>query len=275
MKTNLLIIGMVAIVGGATAQSALATISDVYAIDLRATPNRLLRFPVNAPANTPISLNAGFDGFAMDFNGDASVLYGLTAVPAGQVPQFGTIDTTTGNFTAIGVTGVSETNWSGLSFDNTTGSMFASAGRNIYTINVATGAATYVASLSGVSAANLLIDIAVHPTTGQMYGHDIGTDSLLSIDKVTGAITTIGPSGFAANFAQGMDFDPQTGILYAAIYTGGGTGAFASFDLTTGAATSIVSTTPWNAEMEIAIAPTPGALALLGLGGLLTSRRRR
>jgi len=274
MDRNALRLSFAALAAASLASPALAQISDVYAINLRATPNTLLRFPVNAPANNVISANAGFDGFAIDFNADASVLYGITSAVAPD-QQFGSIDTTTGNFTAIGLTGVNEANWSGLSFDNSTSSMFASAGTNLYTINVATGAATLVTPFSGAPTGMLLIDIAVHPFTGQMYGHDIGTDSLLSIDKVTGAITTIGPTGFAANFAQGMDFDPQTGTLYATIYTGGGTGAFCSFDLATGAATSIVSTTPWNAEMEMAIAPAPSAAALLGLGALVGLRRRR
>ncbi len=275
MKINRLVLGVVALAGIAASQSAVAAISDVYAIDLRAAPNRLLKFPVNAPANTPISLNAGFDGFAMDFNGDASVLYGITALPANPGQLFGTIDTTTGNFTSIGVTGVAEGNWAGLSHDATSGTMYALAGANLYTINVATGAATLATPITGVAAGGLLIDFAIHPTTGVIYGHDIVGDTMYSVDKVTGVATLLGPTGFLANFAQGMDFDPQTGILYAAVYTGGGTGAFCSINLTTGAATSIVSTTSWNSEMEMAIAPAPGAAALLGLGGLLVARRRR
>ncbi|CAG0981656.1 hypothetical protein PHYC_01798 [Phycisphaerales bacterium] len=265
-------IGMAALVGAAATQTALATISDVYAVNLRASPNTLLRFPVNAPANNVISANASYDGFAIDFNGDASVLYGITAA-ASPGQQFGTIDTTTGNFTPIGLTGVAEANWGGLAHDATNGNMYALAGTNLYTMNLATGAATLATPLTAPGM--LLIDIAVHPITGQMYGHDIATDNLVSIDKVTGLVTPIGPTGFLANFAQGMDFDPQTGILYATVYTGGGTGAFCSFDLNTGAATAIVSTTPWNAEMEMAIAPAPGALALVGLGGLAMLRRRR
>jgi len=247
-------LGIALVVVSGTAASSLAQVSDVYAINLRATPNTLIRFPVDAPAPNIISANANFDGFAMDFNGDGSVLYGITYVagaPASQ--QFGTIDTTTGNFTAIGNPNATEANWGGLSWDATTNTMYAMAGANLYTINLATGAATLVAPFSGGPAGMLMIDIAVHPTTGQMYGNDIATDQLLSIDKATGAVTIIGPTGFATNFAQGMDFDPATGILYATLYTGGGTGSYASIDLTTGAATRILDTFAWNAEMEMAI----------------------
>jgi hypothetical protein len=116
-----------------------------------------------------------------------------------------------------------------------------------------------------------------------MFGHDIGTDSLYSIDKTTGAATLIGTTGFLANFAQGMDFDYSTNTLYATIYTGGGTGMFSRFDLTTGAATGIFSTQPLGAagaEMEMAVAapiPEPTSLTLVGLGaaGLVWRRIRR
>jgi hypothetical protein len=236
------------------ASSALAQVSDVYAVDIRAVANRLIKFPVDAPALNVLAASATvFDGFAMDFNGDGSVLYGITHNATPGLQLFGTINQTTGEFTAIGSPGVVEANWGGLSFDATTGTMYALAGANLYTINVATGAATFVAAFSGGPTGMLLIDIAIHPTTGQMYTNDIATDHLLSVNKATGALTDIGPTGFATNFAQGMDFDPATGILYATLYTGGGTGSFASIDLATGAATRILDTLPWNAEMEMAI----------------------
>ena len=74
-----------------------------------------------------------------------------------------------------------------------------------------------------------------------------------------------------------MDFDWDTNTLYATLYTGGGTGVYASLSTTTGAATTIVSTTPWNAEMEMAVKagiPEPGSLSLLGIAGLAVLRRR-
>ena len=91
------------------------------------------------------------------------------------------------------------------------------------------------------------------------------------------------PLGTDLNFAQGMDFDFSSGVLYAALYTGGGSGQWATSDTVTGAATSLLAL---NREMEIAIArsaapvPVPGTLVLLGLGlglrlaGLAASRRR-
>jgi hypothetical protein len=101
----------------------------------------------------------------------------------------------------------------------------------------------------------IVIDIAIN-AAGDLYGLTLGTDSLVSIDPVTGVGTVIGPIGLNANFAQGMDFDPATGDLYAAVYTGGGTGMFCTLDLTTGLANQLEDTFALNAEMEIAIRET-------------------
>lgn len=255
-------------------------VSDVYAIDLRATPNRLLRFPVNAPANTPISLSAGFDGFAMDFDASATTLYGVN--PGAAPFSFGTINQATGNFTSIGLMGLpAGQNPTGLSCDPG-GTMYLStggaAGANfLYTVDLGTGIPTFVANITGLGATAINIDIAID-RNGQMYGHDIGTDTLLRIDKATGAAVVIGPTGQLANFAQGMDFDWDTNTLYATLYTGGGTGVFASMNLATGAANVITSTTTWNAEMEMAVKaaiPEPGSLSVLGLASLAALRRRK
>jgi len=60
-----------------------------------------------------------------------------------------------------------------------------------------------------------IIDIAIN-TSGQMYRFRHCSDSLISINPATGAGTVIGPAGFDGNYAQGMDFDDLTGILYLA-----------------------------------------------------------
>jgi len=264
-----------------TAASTARAVSDVYAIDLRATPNRLLRFPVNAPANNAISLNASFDGFAMDFDATATTLYGVNGSTTALPISWGTIDQTTGNFTSIAaMTLPTGHNPTGISSDPN-GTMYMStngtSGNQLHTVNLLTGAVTPGPLMTGLPAGAVNIDIAID-RSGQMYGHDIVSDTLLRIDKATGAAVVIGPTGQLANFAQGMDFDWDTDILYATIYTGGGTGVFASMNLTTGAAQVITSTTTWNAEMEMSIKaaiPEPASLSVLGLASLGILRRRR
>jgi hypothetical protein len=258
--------------------------SIVYAIDLRATPNRLLNWPVNASSTAQVtvtSANASYDGFAIDFNTAGSILYGINP---GVAPfNFGTIDLLTGNFNLIAPLGniPAGNNPTGLRADPTTDTFYFSSngtsGNTLQTLNIATGLLSAPVVMTGLAAGAIVIDIAIS-NSGQMYGIDIGSDTLISIDKVTGATTTIGPLGFNANFAQGMDFDMATNTLYATIYTGGGTGVFASINLATGAATQLFATTPLNAEMEMAIRPIPEptTLALLGLGAVgLAWRLRR
>jgi len=252
----------------------------VFAIDNRSATPRLLTWPVNATSTGQVTITTGatFAGFAMDFNTSATTLFGITQAAAAVSPStFGTINTSTGAFTPIApLTGLlAGGSAGGLKIDPTNETFYVNDGANLYTLNPATGALTNVGAF-GTGILNIEIAISA---TGQMYGHDIAADNLLLINKATGAATVIGPTGFASNFAQGMDFDYTTNTLYATIYTGGGTGAFASFNLATGAATSLFATTPLNAEMEMAIqaspVPEPTSLALVGLVGAASFGWRR
>lgn len=253
-----------------------ASAGTVYALDLRANPNNLIAFPVNAPAPNivaPVSI----DSYAMDFNSMATTLY---AVNVASPFAIGTLNTGSGAYTSIAtISGLNAADSiTGLSNDPITNTFYLSTnqtgvGGMLYTLNVATGAATFVAPMG--TSAELFIDIAIGPT-GQMYAHDIATDSLYSVNKATGLATLIGATGHAANFAQGMDFDYADGNLYGTVYTGGGTGKFVRFDLNTGAGIVIADTTPWNMEMEMAInspIPEPASLALLALAALALRRR--
>ena len=56
---------------------------------------------------------------------------------------------------------------------------------------------------------------------GVMFGHDVFGDRIVTIDLETGDVTEVGPTGFDANFVQGMDFDPSTGRLYLSAYNNG------------------------------------------------------
>jgi len=184
--------------------------------------------------------------FALDFSADATTLWGVLG------SSYGTFDLTTGAFTALGtLTGptgaagltaaVDGTTWYLL--ENVTGT-----GANLWVGDITTG--TF--SLVGLMGTQLFIDLSIN-ATNELYAMDITTDSLWRVNTATAAATLLGPTGFATNFAQGMDFDWATGILYAALYTGGGTGTFARLDLTTGAGTAVATTTPLNGEYEIAV----------------------
>lgn len=188
--------------------------------------------------------------FGLDWTADGSTLYGIDRDSLEVV----TIDPVTGASTATGVTAPSITTHTGLTAAPDGVTWYASSrdlvtgNTDLYRGDILTGVFTFV----GVIDSTAIIDIAMN-AQGELYGHSIGTDSLYSIDTTTGQGTLIGPTGFDANFAQGMDFDPATGDLIATIYIGSGAGVFCRIDLMTGAATPLEDTTPLFAEMEIAI----------------------
>lgn len=221
-----------------------------YQLDLRATPNTFETFALPnaaAPSTTPTTT---FDSFALEHDNATGVLWGIENVTF----ALGTVNKATGAFTAgPTVTGLAAAeNVTGLAFVNSNSTFYVSAGNgtvsNIYSLNKTTGALTLI----GPTGTALMIDIAIN-NAGQLYGHDIATDSLYTINTTTGAATLIGPTGVAANFAQSIDFDKSTGVLYGWIYEGTGVNRFASFNLTTGAATTLA--TPTNKEYEGALTP--------------------
>lgn len=256
-----------------------ANAGQVFALDLRPTPNRLLSFPANAPANSQVATVA-VDSFAMDFDPTGTTLYAVT--PGAAPFNIGVLNTINGNYTpGPAVTGLqSGEGVTGLKYDPQTTAYWLSAnsaslGNRLYKLNVGTGVATFVSTISGLASGAIVIDIAID-RNGNMYGNEIGGDTLISINKNSGAASIIGPTGQATNFAQGMDFDYETNELYAALYTGGGTGKYCRMNLATGAAVVLADTTGWNAEMEMAInspVPEPATLSLLGAALLLRRRR--
>jgi hypothetical protein len=208
------------------------------------------------------------------------------------MPRLGTIDTTTGVFapgpsiTGAGFNATSPA--TGLSIDPTSETFFASKANELFTLNPVTGVATSVGNFLDASGAPLgtVIDIAVD-NFGQMYAHVLGTaalggGALWRVDKTTGISTLVGTSGVATGFAQGMDFDPTTNLLHAALYTSGGNGSYGTWDTTTGSWTQILALsgfpdpTPNGRELEIAIrVPGPATASLLVLGAAAAMRRRR
>lgn len=129
--------------------------------------------------------------------------------------------------------------WTGLTIDPVSNIYYASNATDLYTIDPITGTTTLI----GPFGTTLMIDIAIN-AQGEMYGHDIGTDSIYSIDIPTGAATLIGPTGYLANFAQGMDFDNNDGTLYIFLYQGGGANVYGTVDLNSGAVTPLATSNP-------------------------------
>jgi hypothetical protein len=153
--------------------------------------------------------------FAGDFVGDDfSQLYVIDY----SLNELHSLDTTTGADTTIGVCNpISGQVWTGAT-GTADGTLYASStdelSSYLYTVDIATGAATMVGQITNAPA---IIDIAID-ADGEMYGLDISSDSLVQIDPITGAGTVVGSIGFDADYTQGMDFEEVSGVLYLAAY---------------------------------------------------------
>ncbi len=276
------------IVGGVVLAMLLTPIASAqftFAFDHRGDDN-LFSYPVNDPlSQTQIGPVGGLNyaPFAMDFDTAGTTLYVVNH--AGGVFELGTVNTTTGAYTAGPAIANPQGTETGLSVDPTNETFYLSYAASLYTLNPANGATTLIGDFIGPDPGGnpigLVIDIAID-NQGNMFAHSISTDALYSIDKSNAAATFIGFSGLAANFAQGMDFDPVSNQLYAAIYTGGGTGSYGTWDTTSGVFTEILDLPSFpdpgsGRELEMAITrvPEPATLTLLGLGAMVLLRRRR
>ena len=217
-----------------------------YALDIGYVSDNFVSFALNNfPGQTIIGTNAtAFYG--MDFDPSGEVLWALNDV----TDELGTIDLTTGAFTGVVPCppGGGAANWTGMTIDPVTGTVYASTATDLYTIDPATGAATLIGSFGTTT----MIEIAMN-MEGAMYGHDITSDAIYLIDPTTGAATLIGLTGYAANYAQGMDFDNDDGTLYIFLYIGSGANVYGTVNLTTGAVTPLSTDSPLG-EFEGAIA---------------------
>jgi len=111
---------------------------------------------------------------------------------------------------------------------------------------------TYSITLVGNIGSPAVIGIAAD-AAGNLFGIDLVTDSLYSIDSATGAGTLIGSLGVDINYAQDIGFDRVNNVLYGTLYSG--TGGLYTIDTTTGLATLKA---PFGDELVgLAIPPQP------------------
>ncbi|MBO9663500.1 hypothetical protein [Dokdonella sp.] len=202
-------------------------------------------------------------------DGDFGTLYALD-FDSGELVRVNTADA---GVEAVGVaTTVNGEDWSGLALDPASGTLYASStlmsggiSSTLYTIDPATGAAT---PIGPISAGGRIIEIAAD-VGGQLYGVDIAGDALVAIDKAGGAGSPIGALGFNAEFAEGLDFDPSTNVLYFAAVNDESVfsqpGQMYTIDTTTGHATLVggISADPAAAQIAafaIALPSSPCAV---------------
>ncbi|UCD13408.1 MAG: hypothetical protein JSW60_07585 [Thermoplasmatales archaeon] len=140
------------------------------------------------------------------------------ALGVGQ-PLIWTIHPIIGEMTQVGSYDPDGTNLSfnGLAYDPTTNIMYGCSSTDLYKVNMTTGASSWVGNF-GITG-GIMIAIAFDGS-GNLYGTELITDSLYSIDPTNGVATPIGTGlGININYAQDMAFDLDTGILYLSAYT--------------------------------------------------------
>lgn len=124
----------------------------------------------------------------------------------------------------------------GLAYDRSAGTMYTTGLFDgvLRTIDLVTGATTAVGPANGTSMTGLAFD----PSFSWLYSLDSNGGSLLKIDKNTGAATTIG-GGSTSMLDLAMS---SAGVLF-----GGGFGGIGTYDVSTGAFTSIGGALSWTA----------------------------
>ncbi len=138
-----------------------------------------------------------------------------------------TIDPVSLGVTTVGSLGVASGDFGDLAYDGASGTMWWVAGRgndSLYTINLATGAATLVGS-HGID------DLfALGTVGGKLYGQAT-SGNVYELNPVTAAPTLLGSNSV---YPGGYDWNPDAGLMV--LLAAGDTGAAHSVDLTTGAA---------------------------------------
>jgi hypothetical protein len=196
----------------------------------------LVTFDALNPASTYTPVNDSTDWiYAAGFVGnDFSRLWVIIDDSWEYAPgTYGTIDTATGVFTPHGsIDGGDTSSWVGLVQDPLTGTVYSvnfidapgTANATLYSIDLDSGHATRIGPIDGpgVNPVRFIASIAVSPA-GLMYGLDLYGQSLIAIDKTSGAASVIESFGLNVQFIQSFAFDNQSGDLYwAAMYVDDG-----------------------------------------------------
>jgi len=279
----------VALAVGTLAASAQAQVDQVYGVT---QDNTLIRFNPQVPGT--ILSGVAIQGMqtnevvrGIDFRPATGELYAM-----GSFSRLYTINVSTGVATQVGPQFSTPLNGSSFGFDfNPTVDrirVISDADQNLR-LNPITGAVAAVDGAMNYVAGDL--NFGVNPnavggaytnnfagaTTTTLYVIDTNLD-ILAIQNPpnAGGLVTVGSVGADLNDMAGFDISGATGIAYAAVRDVAlARTTFWTINLNTGAGTFVGQIGGGSILTAIAVIPTPGAAAVLGLGGLALLRRRR
>jgi hypothetical protein len=196
------------------------------------TSEQFVRIDLADGSYTPIASVQDAPISGVDFrDADFSRLYSLTGGLGSQFLM--TVDPSTGGSSYVGTSnpGAGEA-WSGVSADSSNGVLYGSSvdffsdhngvsfcGPDSMLYRVNPNAAT--PRLIGRILANTCIRGIATNANGELYGVDTENDTLVAIDKVSGAGTVVGALGFDANYDVGLDFDEAANVLYLGAWNRG------------------------------------------------------
>ena len=202
-----------------------------YALDIGSISDDLFSHQIGDLSDRTVTGASALAIVGMDFDPTATTLYALNNNPQ----ELGTLSLT-GVFTPIGPSApLANHTWTGLAIHPVDGTAYATSSdgtqSSFYSINLATGQPRWIAT---DPTNDVVIDISIN-CQGKVYGHEIVEDTIIEFDTTAGTPRLVGFTGIDSNFAQGMDFDNETGELYAYTYQGGGFNQYGTFDVDTGA----------------------------------------
>lgn len=151
--------------------------------------------------------------------------YGVTRSDATLNPStLGFVNESTGQFSAISpIGGIGTQGPQGFTINPRTGEAFLQtylSGINyLYRINLSTGAATFVGQI-GAPNPTVIVSISMD-CRGLLFGLDLQANAIYMINTTTAAAYMIGTVGRDISFDQGMEFDNDTGQLYANLLLAG------------------------------------------------------
>ncbi len=268
-----LLAGFMTLTSVSEAATSVLQSATAYAVDLR--NDRFLSFDVKNPGSQNV-LATGYSGnyFGLDFNHTGTTLYGLLYTDFGAA-RLDSLSLTNGSILGSVTVGGLDSNAvvTGLTVGPENLAHLTTYGgttSKLYTIDLTTGTTALVGVMTS---SGFIVDIAASPG-GDLVVHNATTDSFHVVNPETGALTLIGSHGINANFTQGMDFDPTSGFLFAAVYSGEGVNIYGTVSIFDGTIDQIAGLL--SGEYEIAIAvPEPGTASLLIAAGAMMFRRRR